>query len=269
MRALRALLEGLKSLAVAHEVGGGGGAHGAEALEEAEDEEDERFGGMAQVDEPAGAFKRSVLEAAAEVERVTDRVEGGAEARFEESRRPEGAGSEDAGEDGARGDGGALRRAGSGGGDDGDRGAEQGSDGGGFAVRVEDYAAREGGLNFEDRVDAFGGDVKAGGVREQERRIEIIKDGEVDLAGAAAGGVDDEGGSGAVTAGEIALKQIEPMLFGGGTGGGGVLEEAAEVEASEHFLLDAAEDGGEIDFSGIGKACHARPGYGRELGEAG
>lgn len=133
-------------------------------------------------------------------------------------------------------------------------------------MRIENHAAREGGLDFEDRVDAFGRNVETGGVREQERGIEVVEDGEVDLARAAAGGIDDERGGDAVTAGQIALKQIQPLLFGGGSGGRGVLEEAAYVEVREHFLLDAAEDVGQVDFSGIGKAGHARSAYGARRG---
>ena len=60
--------------------------------------------------------------------------------------------------------------------------------------------------------------------------MELVEDGDVDLAGAAAGGVDDEGGGGAVGFGEIAVEHFEPVMFGGGSGGGGVLEEAADGE---------------------------------------
>ena len=43
-------------------------------------------------------------------------------------------------------------------------------------------------------------------------------------------GIDDEGGRGAVGFGEIAVENFEPVMFGGGSGGGGVLEGAADGE---------------------------------------
>ena len=45
---------------------------------------------------------------------------------------------------------------------------------------------RDGGLDFEDGVDAFGGQVESGFMREERRRIEVVEDGDVDLAGTAA-----------------------------------------------------------------------------------
>jgi len=45
-------------------------------------------------------------------------------------------------------------------------------------------------------------------------------------------------------------------LFGGGAGGGGVLEHAADGEVGEHAVLDAAEDFGEIEAAGVGVARH-------------
>lgn len=90
-------------------------------------------------------------------------------------------------------------------------------------------------------------------MREEERRVEIVEDGDVDLAGARAVGIDDEGGGGTVTLGEIAVEEIEPVVFGCGSGGGGVLEEAADGELGEHFVLDAAEHLGEVDLAGVGE----------------
>ena len=43
-------------------------------------------------------------------------------------------------------------------------------------------------------------------------------------------------------------------MLGGGAGGRGVLEEAADGEVGEHLGLDAAEDFGEIDMAGVGQA---------------
>ena len=47
------------------------------------------------------------------------------------------------------------------------------------------------------------------------------------------------------------------MMFGGGTGGGGVLEQAAHGELGEHFQLDPAKYFGKVDLAGIGVAGHA------------
>jgi hypothetical protein len=43
--------------------------------------------------------------------------------------------------------------------------------------------ARKRGLHFEDGVDALGGDVLAGGVREERRRIEVVENGDVNFGG--------------------------------------------------------------------------------------
>jgi len=50
--------------------------------------------------------------------------------------------------------------------------------------------------------------VDSGGVGEEQGGMELVEDGDVDLAGAAAGGIDDEGGGGAVGLGEIAVKHF-------------------------------------------------------------
>jgi hypothetical protein len=99
--------------------------------------------------------------------------------------------------------------------------------------------AREGGLDFENGVDAFGGDVHAGAVREQGRGMERVEDGEVDLARADSMRVEDEGGGGVETLGQIAFKQLLPVMFGGGSSGRGVLERASDVKLGQHFVLDS------------------------------
>ena len=140
------------------------------------------------------------------------------------------------------------------GGDYGNGCTAEGADGGGFLVGVAQPLTGKGGLDFEDGVDALGGDVLAGGVREQGRRIEVVEDGNVDLARAAAVAIDDERGGGAVAVGEIAFEEAGPVKLGGGAGGGGVLEEAADGEIGEHLGLDAAEDFGEVEVGGVGCA---------------
>ena len=182
-------------------VDGGGGAHGAEAVEKAEDEEDQASSGELMRLSSKGA----VLETTSDVEirrarrRLAAKV-GGVQTEVV-ARRP------------AR-----IGRRGLGG-HDGDGSAVKGSDGGGFFGGVAEPLAGEGRFDFEDGVDALGGKVESGGVREQGRRIEVVEDGDVDLAGAAAGGIDDEGGGGSVTLGEIAIEKLEPVMFGGVTRG--------------------------------------------------
>ncbi len=86
-----------------------------------------------------------------------------------------------------------------------------------FSAASRSHWREKVGLTSKHGVDAFGGEVKARGMREQGRRIEVVEDGDVDLAGAAAGGVDHEGGGGAVAPGEIAIEELEPVLLGGVT----------------------------------------------------
>src|ERR1700683_2336417 len=190
------LLEGAEGAGVEHEVGGGGGAHGAEALEQTDDEEDQGLVLLADA-EGALVFEGSVIEGAAEVERVIERGEGSAEVGAEGLRGPDRAGGEQAGENRLGANGGALGSSG----DDRHGGAVEVADGAGFVGGVLNPLAREGWLDLENRVNAFRGDVKAGGVRKQERRVEIVEDGDIDLAGAAAERIDDEGGGGPGTLG--------------------------------------------------------------------
>jgi hypothetical protein len=180
-----------------------------------------------------------MLERAADVERTGG--QRAAEVGVEGRGVPDGAGGEESGQDAH----GAERR------------SAQGSHGGGFFSGIANPLLGDGGLDLEDGVDAFGGDEDSGVVREQERRIEVIKDRDVDLARAAAGGIDDESGSGAVAAGQIAAEELEPVVLGGGSGGGGVLEQAADGELGQHLALDAAEDFAEVELSGVDGSRHA------------
>lgn len=164
---------------------------------------------------------------------------------------PDGGGGEESGEYG-------LGVAEDGTADDGGGGAAKGSDRGGLFGGVSQPLAGDGGFDFEDGVDAFGGDVQARGMWEQQGRIEIVKDGDVDLAAAAAIGVDYEGGGGAVALGEIAVKEVDPMLFGGGAVGSGMFEDSAGGEVRKHLMLDAEEDLAEIDAAGVFVGAHAR-----------
>jgi hypothetical protein len=168
--------------AVSGEVWGGGGAEGAEAVEEVEEEEDQGFFGGGEADAGRGLeFEGALVEGAAEVEALMGReaTEDGGEAEVE-AAMPGGAEGEDAGEDGVRflGAGGTAW--------DPDGGAAEGADGGGLAGGVLDEAGVEILFDLEDGVDGFGRDVEAGGVREEERGIEAVVDGDVDLAGAVA-----------------------------------------------------------------------------------
>jgi len=122
------------------------------------------------------------------------------------------------------------------------------SNGSGFVGGVAEPLAGEGRLDLEDCVDAFGGEMESSRMREEWWRIEIVEDGDIDLAGAAAGGVDNEGGGGSVALGQVAIEKLEPVMFGGSSGSGGVFEEAADGELGEHFPLDSAEDFGEVDL---------------------
>jgi hypothetical protein len=229
--------------------GGARRAGGAEAVQEAEDKEDERLVGAADV-ERAVALEGALLEGAADVDAVGvgERAEGSGEVGGEGGFVPDGGGGEESGEEFGGGSG-------------------EGADGGGFFSGVAEPLFGNGGLNFENRVDTFGGDVGAGGVREELGRGEVVEDGEVDLAGAAAVAIDDEDGGGAVALGQVTLEELEPMAFGGGALRRAVFEELADGELGEHFLLDAAENFGEVDFSGVVSSRHdPRMGVGRAEG---
>lgn len=86
--------------------------------------------------------------------------------------------------------------------------------------------------------------------------MQFVVDGNVDLAGAAACGVDDEGGRGAIAAGEILVEEVEPLMLGCGAVGGSMLEQSAGSELCEHLRFDAAEDFAEVEFAGVGEPRH-------------
>ena len=52
------------------------------------------------------------------------------------------------------------------------------------------------------------------------------------------------------------MEHFEPMMFGGGSGGGGVLEGMADGELRQHFVLDAEEDSVEVELARVGCAGH-------------
>ena len=250
----------MEEAGVGGEVGGGGGAEGAEAVEEAEHEEDEGLVGGGEAEGGAVGrgkdFEGGLLEGAAEVEGLLglERAEGLGELALK-GAVPAAAEGEDAGEDGLRSEG----RPELAGGDYGDRGAAEAADGSGLAAGVADEAVVEHLLDLEDGVDALGGDVEAGGEGEQEGRVEAVVDGDVDLAAAAAVGVHDEGGGGAVTLGEVLIEEIEPVLLGGGAAGGGMLEELAGGEAGQHLGLDVAKDGVQVNATTVFGTGHRAP----------
>src|SRR5690349_10127637 len=62
-----------------------------------------------------------------------------------------------------------------------------------------------------------GGDVQAGIVWEDERRLQIVIDRDIDLTAAAAVGVDYKRRRSAVALREIAVEQADPALLAGGS----------------------------------------------------
>ena len=197
-------------------------------------------------DTPAAAAARGAADSSRAGKRVADVVTEGLSG-------PNGTGGEESGEYGLGADGGSAKCAT---GDDGSRSPAEGSHGGGFLGGIAEPLFRDGRLDFEDGVDALGRQVESGFMRKERRRVEVVEDGDVDLAGTAAVGIDDESGSGSVAAGEVAFEEIDPVMLGGGAGGGGMLEEAADGEIGEHLRLHAAEDFDEIDSAGVRFARH-------------
>ncbi len=71
----------------------------------------------------------------------------------------------------------------------------------------------------------------------EQRGIEMIVDGNIDLAAAAAIGVYNEGAGGAVALREVAVKKVNPAALGGGSASGRMLEDRAGGKVGEHLLL--------------------------------
>ena len=156
------------------------------------------FEGAAEVDFVGSAFAEALAEKSADV--------GGEGVGF-----PDGGRTQEAGEDFSFG-------------------GMEGSDAGGFFSCIFQPLFGDGGFDFEDGVDGLDGDVDSGGVGEEWWGEDVVVDGVVDLAGAAAGGIDDEGGGCSVALGEVVGEEFDPEVFGGGAVGGGVFEDATDGE---------------------------------------
>ena len=111
-------------------------------------------------------------------------------------------------------------------------------------------------FNLEYGAHGFDGDVIAGGVREEQGRGVVVEDGEIDLAGALASGVDDEDGGGGEAFGEVAIEEVAPDLLSRVASGGAVFEGLGDSEIGKEALLDAGEDFGEVELSGVGGSRH-------------
>jgi hypothetical protein len=195
--------EGTQRAAVGHQVRGGGGTEGAQTIEKTKHKEDQRFLGAREADSTGSILKGTVAEGAPEIETLVrcEAREGLREATREASG-PSRTERENAGNDGLARQGGPRRA----GGDDGNGSATETADGSSFAPGIANEALVEILLDFEDGVDAFGGDVESGGIGKQERRVEVVVYGDVDLAAAPAIGVDDESAGSPIALGEIAIQ---------------------------------------------------------------
>ena len=111
-------------------------------------------------------------------------------------------------------------------------------------------------LHLDDGVDALGRDQKAGVEGEDERGVEAVVDGDVDLAAAVAGGVHDEGTGGAVALGQVTVEEPQPAELAGGSAGAGMLQRAADLQMRQHAALDVKEDLAEVDAAGVWGTRH-------------
>jgi len=114
-------------------------------------------------------------------------------------------------------------------------------------------------LDFEDRIHAFGRDMYAGIVREDQRRIQVVIDRDIDLAAAASIGIHDERRRCTIALWEITVEQIDPTLLTRGSAGAGMLERFSDREAGEHLILHAEEDLTEVDSGAVDRAGHGSP----------
>src|ERR1043166_108963 len=172
-----------------------------------------------------------------------------------EGSGPNGVEAQNSGEDGGRWFGRTARACGK----NGSGRAAEAAYGSGFTAGIGDPFGDKGLLDFEDCVDAFGGDVRFGVVVEEQRGVEKIVNGDINLAAAVAIGVQDEGAGGAVSLGQIAVEKIDPVLLGGSAAGGGMLEDVAGGEIGEHLLLRAEEDVAQIDAAAVFCFAHGVP----------
>ena len=226
-------------------------------MEKAQDKKDEGLAGLAEGDR--GSFGRgwdlegAVAEAAAEIEASFggQAAEEGGDAVGKGSG-PDGVQGEYTCEDGR----GRLGRTEGAGGEKGRGGTAEPADGGGLEAGIGDPLGGEGLLDLEDGVDALGGDVGAGVVVKEQGGIEVVVDGDVDLAAAGAVGVDNEGAGGAVALGQVVVEEVEPVLLGGGAAGGGMLKDLAGREIGEHLALEVEKDLMEVDATAVGVFAH-------------
>src|SRR6516225_5805957 len=180
------------------------------------------------MDEGVRNFECSVAEGATEIEALLQRhaLEAGADA-LRKGLLPDGVEAKDSGED-VRGRFGWLESAGA---QQRRGGAAEFADGCGFAPCVGEPAGRKGVLHFEYCIDTLGGNVDSGVVIEEERGVDLVVKGYIDLAAPIAVGVDDESVRRAISGRQIAVEKFYPRLFGGVAAGGGVLEDVAGGEA--------------------------------------
>ena len=93
---------------------------------------------------------------------------------------------------------------------------------------------------------------------EEQGGIEAVVDRYVDLIAAPPVSVDDERAGGTVTLGKMAVEEIDPVLFGCGSAGGGMLEDATSGEIGEHLFLRMQEDPMQVDAMAVLGLAHAR-----------
>ncbi len=130
------------------------------------------------------------------------------------------------------------------------------ADGGGFGSRVPEPLFGDGRFDFEHGAYGFNGYMVAGGVGEEWRAMQVVIYGDIDLAGAAAGGVDDEGGRGSVARGQVVGEEVEPQVFIGGAGGGGMFERMGDGDVGEEAGLNSAEHLVKVEVGGVDVAGH-------------
>jgi hypothetical protein len=96
-------------------------------------------------------------------------------------------------------------------------------------------------------------------MREKQRRESPIIDRNIDLPTAIAVSIDDEGTRSAVTGGQIAVEEVDPMVLGGGSADCRVLEQFSDRQTGQHLVLDVKEHFTKIDFAAVLFARHTVP----------